>query len=130
VLLPETDVVGGGRDYHQWTSVLRATSALRAYHHVYKGDYTPWGIADFLILNGTFPRSVSYCYRAIKRFLDDMSELYGENSTPQETAGEMVEQLDKLEIEELFQNGLHQFISDAIGTTRRLSHEISKAYHF
>ena len=27
VLLPETDVVGGGRDYHQWTSVLRATSA-------------------------------------------------------------------------------------------------------
>lgn len=44
VLLPETDVVGGGRDYHQWTSVLRATSALRAYHHVYKGDYTPWGL--------------------------------------------------------------------------------------
>ena len=63
VLLPETDVVGGGRDYHQWTSVLRATSALRAYHHVYKGDYSPWGIADFLILNAIFPRSVSYCYQ-------------------------------------------------------------------
>ena len=59
VLLPETDVVGGGRDYHQWTSVLRATSALRAYHHVYKGDYTPWGIADFLILNDIFPRSTA-----------------------------------------------------------------------
>jgi uncharacterized alpha-E superfamily protein len=41
VLLPETDVVGGGRDFHQWTSVLRATSAVRAYHHVYRGDYTP-----------------------------------------------------------------------------------------
>ena len=74
VLLPETDVVGGGRDYHQWTSVLRATSALRAYHHVYKGDYTPWGIADFLILNATFPRSIAYCYRSIKRFLDDLAE--------------------------------------------------------
>lgn len=130
VLLPETDVVGGGRDYHQWTSVLRATSALRAYHHVYKGDYTPWGIADFLILNGTFPRSVSYCYRSIKRFLDDLADLYGEKSLPQEVAGEMVAQLDQLEIEEMFQNGLHQFISDAIGTTRQLSFEISKAYHF
>ncbi len=130
VLLPETDVVGGGRDYHQWTSVLRATSALRAYHHVYKGDYTPWGIADFLILNATFPRSVAYCYRAIKRFLDDLGELYGEGSAPQSIAAEMVGRLDTLEIEELFQRGLHQFIADAIGTTRQLSGEISKAYHF
>lgn len=130
VLLPETDVVGGGRDYHQWTSVLRATSALRAYHHVYKGDYTPWGIADFLILNGTFPRSVSYCYRSIKRFLDDLAELYGESSAPQSVASEMVERLDQIGIEELFQSGLHEFVSDAITTTRRLSSEISKAYHF
>jgi uncharacterized alpha-E superfamily protein len=130
VLLPETDVVGGGRDYHQWTSVLRATSALRAYHHVYKGDYTPWGIADFLILNDIFPRSVSYCYRSIKRFLDDLAELYGEPSSPQLVANEMVERLDQIGIEELFQNGLHEFVSDAIGKTRRLSSEISKAYHF
>ncbi|OYX46321.1 MAG: hypothetical protein B7Y90_16245 [Alphaproteobacteria bacterium 32-64-14] len=130
VLLPETDVVGGGRDYHQWTSVLRATSALRAYHHVYKGDYTPWGIADFLILNATFPRSVAYCYRQISRFLDDLAELYGETRSPQGVASEMVEQLDKIGIEELFQSGLHEFVSEAITTTRRLSAEISKAYHF
>ncbi|HVY87399.1 MAG TPA: alpha-E domain-containing protein [Hyphomonadaceae bacterium] len=130
VLLPETDVVGGGRDYHQWTSVLRATSALRAYHHVYKGDYTPWGIADFLILNAIFPRSVSYCYRAIRRFLDDLADLYGERQACQATAAEMVALLDGLRIERLFQSGLHEFISDAIGTTRRLSDEISKAYYF
>ena len=110
--------------------MLRATSALRAYHHVYKGDYTPWGIADFLILNDTFPRSVAYCYRSIKRFLDDLAELYGESSGPQGVASEMVDQLDKIGIEELFQNGLHEFVSDAITTTRRLSSEISKAYHF
>ena len=130
VLLPETDVVGGGRDYHQWTSVLRATSALRAYHHVYKGDYTPWGIADFLILNSMFPRSVSYCYRQIKRFLDDLCELYGEKSSPLTVASDMVDRLDQIGIEELFQSGLHEFVSDAITTTRRLSSEISKAYHF
>ena len=130
VLLPETDVVGGGRDYHQWTSVLRATSALRAYHHVYKGDYTPWGIADFLILNTAFPRSVAYCYRSISRFLDDLAELYGEQGSPQAVASQMVEQLDRTGIEELFQHGLHEFVSKAITTTRRLSFEISKAYHF
>lgn len=130
VLLPETDVVGGGRDYHQWTSVLRATSALRAYHHVYKGDYTPWGIADFLILNATFPRSIAFCYRSLKRFLDDIASEYGETSPPQLIASEMVERLNAIGIEELFQSGLHEFVSDAIGTTQRLSMEINKAYHF
>lgn len=130
VLLPETDVVGGGRDYHQWTSVLRATSALRAYHHVYKGDYSPWGIADFLILNATFPRSLNFCYRSIEHCLDELARLYGEARACQETARAMVMRLDGLGIEELFQSGLHEFVSDAIEVTRRLAGEISRAYHF
>src|SRR5262249_40582257 len=130
VLLPETDVVGGGRDYHQWTSVLRATSALRAYHHVYKGDYTPWGIADFLILNATFPRSLHFCYASIDRYLDELGPLYGEAPACQSTAREMVRQLSSFGIEQLFQSGLHEFVSGAIDTTRRLSTEISRAYYF
>lgn len=130
VLLPETDVVGGGRDYHQWTSVLRATSALRAYHHVYKGDYTPWGIADFLILNHQFPRSVAFCFRAIQRYLDDLADLYDERQDCHDTAASVVAQLEEQDIEELFQSGLHEFIAGAVGSTRRLSAEISRAYHF
>lgn len=130
VLLPETDVVGGGRDYHQWTSVLRATSALRAYHHVYKGDYTPWGIADFLILNAIFPRSIHFCYRSVAHYLEELAALYGESHACQRTANSMVERLTALGIEELFQSGLHEFVSEAIDTTRRLSGEISRAYYF
>jgi uncharacterized alpha-E superfamily protein len=130
VLLPETDVVGGGRDYHQWTSVLRATSALRAYHHVYKGDYTPWGIADFLILSRQFPRSVAFCYRSIQRYLADLGELYGERPDCLSIADDMVTQLASTDIRDLFQSGLHEFIADAVASTRRLSAEISRAYHF
>jgi uncharacterized alpha-E superfamily protein len=130
VLLPETDVVGGGRDYHQWTSVLRATSALRAYHHVYKGDYTPWGIADFLVLNAIFPRSIHFCYRSIEHYLDELAQLYGESHPCQAAAREMASKLSGLGIEELFQSGLHEFVSDAIAVTRRLSEEIGRAYHF
>lgn len=128
VLLPETDVVGGGRDYHHWTSVLRATSALRAYHHVYKGDYSPWGIADFLILNAIFPRSVSFCYRTIERFLTELSELYSDDHPCRETAREMVGRFDAISMDGLFQSGLHEFISEGIDVTRRLSGEISQAY--
>jgi uncharacterized alpha-E superfamily protein len=130
VLLPETDVVGGGRDYHQWTSVLRATSALRAYHHVYRDNYTPWGIADFLILNRMFPRSVAFCYHALKRLLGDLAEMHGERRACHDRVDQMVERLDGLGIDELFQAGLHEFIGDAIGRTAEISREISRAYHF
>lgn len=130
VLLPETDVVGGGRDFHQWTSLLRATSAMRAYHHVYRGDYSAWGIAEFLVLNTMFPRSASFCYRELQRCLDDLARLHGERHSCHETVADMVRRLESTDIHSLFQSGLHEFIGDAVKTTNRLSAEISRAYHF
>jgi uncharacterized alpha-E superfamily protein len=131
LLLPETDVVGGGRDFHQWTSVLRATSALRAYHHVNRGDYTPWGIAEFLILNTIFPRSAAYCYRHLDRRLGELAALYdNERLDCHETAANMVRKLDDCDIQTLFQSGMHEFIGEAIQATNRLSSEIARAYHF
>ncbi|MEL6266711.1 MAG: alpha-E domain-containing protein, partial [Pseudomonadota bacterium] len=130
VLLPETDVVGGGRDHHQWTSVLHATSAMRAFHHVYRGDYSPWKIADFMILNRSFPRSVAFCYDQIGEGLDRLARGYGERHPCHATASQMVARLGDAEMGELFQTGLHDFISHAVAHTRRLNSEIYRAYHF
>lgn len=130
VLLPETEVVGGGRDHHQWTSVLNAMSATRAYHHVYKGDYSPWRIADFLILNNQFPRSVAYCYNEVSRYLDILATAYGRRNTAHMLAGQMVAQLADTEMGELFQTGLHEFVTGALDHNAMLSGAISRAYHF
>ncbi|MEO1459820.1 MAG: alpha-E domain-containing protein, partial [Pseudomonadota bacterium] len=130
VLLPETEVVGGGRDHHQWTSVLHATSAMRAFHHVYRGDFSPWKIADFMILNRAFPRSVAFCYDQIGECLDRLARGYGERHACHNTASEMIAALGDAEMGELFENGLHQFITHAVGHTRRLNSEIYRAYHF
>ncbi|MEM7497625.1 MAG: alpha-E domain-containing protein [Pseudomonadota bacterium] len=130
VLLPETEVVGGGRDHHQWTSVLHATSALRAFHHVYRGDYSPWKIADFMILNRSFPRSVAFCYDQIGDCLDRLARGYGERHACHSSASEMISRLDDAEMGELFELGLHDFIIGAVGHTRRLNSEIYRAYHF
>ncbi|MEM6934491.1 MAG: alpha-E domain-containing protein [Pseudomonadota bacterium] len=130
VLLPETDVVGGGRDHHQWTSVLHATSAMRAYHQMYRGDYAPWKIADFLILNRAFPRSVAFCYDQINNSLNRLSEAYEEEHDCHRTVRTMTKNLARREMGELFRDGLHEFIHDGIRATRRLNAEISSAYHF
>jgi uncharacterized alpha-E superfamily protein len=130
VLLPETEVVGGGRDYHQWTSVLHATSALRAYHHVNHDDYTPWGIADLLVLNPIFPRSVRFCFSAMSRTLDDLECDYRVRHDCHITAAGMAARLSNCSIQSLFQSGLHEFIGQAVETTNTLNLQISRAYHF
>ncbi|MEO1613680.1 MAG: alpha-E domain-containing protein, partial [Pseudomonadota bacterium] len=130
VLLPETDVVGGGRDHHQWTSVLHAMSAVRSYHHVYRGDFSPWKIADFLILNQQFPRSVAACWNEIHRHLDLMAMAYGTRTEANMQIGSMVAWLTDAEMGEIFQTGLHEFATEAIGENAKLSTAIARAYHF
>ena len=49
VLLPRVDFVGSGLDNYQWTTLLRAMGAQRAFHWAYGGDVTAAKIADFLI---------------------------------------------------------------------------------
>lgn len=128
VLLPETEVVGGGRDHYQWTSVLHATSALRAYHHVYSGDYSPGTIADFLILNRLFPRSVAFSYVEIGQCLGALAEGYGERHDCHATAAGMIDDLGRLGMGEIFRIGLHEFVLGSIGRTHRLGTEIYRAY--
>ncbi len=128
VLLPETEVVGGGRDHYQWTSVLYATSAVRAYHHVYRGNYSPGRIADFLILNRAFPRSVAFCYHEIGQVLDTLAQGHGEVHDCNQTAARMIEDLGSLQMGQIFRIGLHEFVLEAIGRTDRLGAEIYGAY--
>jgi uncharacterized alpha-E superfamily protein len=51
VLLPRVDFVGSGLDNYQWTTLLRAMGAHRAFHWAYGGEVTAGKIAHFLILN-------------------------------------------------------------------------------
>jgi uncharacterized alpha-E superfamily protein len=131
VLLPETAVIGGVRDHYQWTSVLHALSASRAYHHVYGGgDYSPWKIADLLVLNPQFPRSVSFCFRQIDWHLGRLAKAHGVRNTVHDTARAMLADLRAHESGEIFEEGLHEFVQNALVVTNRLAREIALAYHF
>lgn len=130
VLLPETEVIGGGRDHHQWTSVLHANSAIRSYHHVYGADFTPWKIADFLILNEAFPRSLKFSYARIGESLERLSRRYGQRHECHKLTNEMIANLSDLEMGEIFSMGLHDFVTETLDLNARLSREIGRAYYF
>lgn len=130
VLLPSTDMVGGGVDNVQWESILRSVSAHRSYRWVYKDSYRAWRIADYLILNRSMPRSLRACYGEITTSLQDLADLYGENVPCCQSAKETLGLLESSEIDTVFQSGLHEFLVDFIGRNNRLGAAISEAYHF
>jgi uncharacterized alpha-E superfamily protein len=130
VLLPETDVVGGGRDHYQWTSVLHALSGSRAYHHVYGAVHTPWQITDFLMVNRTFPRSVTFCVDQMGWHLGLLARDYGGAERCRATLGELSDLLAAGGDGALFQRGLHESVQQCLALNNRLASEIAEAYHF
>jgi uncharacterized alpha-E superfamily protein len=128
VLLPPTESVGGSLDYFQWTAILRAVSALTAYHWVYKESLKPWLVADLLTLNVQMPRSLASCYENLSRSLDQLSDVYGRQGPAQRLVRVTQSRLQNLSIDEVFQSGLHDFVTDFITDNNNLTSAIAEQY--
>jgi len=130
VLLPETGLALDTRDRYRWISLLHATSAVRAYHYVCRGDFSPSKIAHFMILNPDFPCSLAFCYGGVRAALDRLAERYAMRHDCHATIAEAVRELQDRDMEDIFDEGLHDFLLRAIRLNARLSDELSRAYHF
>jgi uncharacterized alpha-E superfamily protein len=130
ILLPESETIGGSLDYFQWASILRAVSALNAYHWVYRSSLKPWLIADLLILRTEMPRSLISCYENIVRFLDSIGQTYGQKGTAQVQAHQVMTRLLKTTTKEIFQSGLHEFVTAFVEDNTRLGATICQQYLF
>ena len=128
MLLPEKEHVGGPLDYYQWTSILRSVSALTAYHWVYKESVKPWLIADLLILKDEMPRSLASCYGNLVNNLDYIAQAYGRQGPAQRQARATRTKLQNSRMEEIFQQGLHEFIGEFIAANNKLGSAITEQY--
>lgn len=130
VLLPRVEFVGSGLDNYQWQVILRALSAHRAFHWAYGGDITAGKVADFLILNGESPRSLlTSLYEAVWN-LDGLVRRYGDKapSTASVKARQVLEALMARDIEAIFDEGLHEFLTWFIGEISIVSNAVSEDY--
>jgi uncharacterized alpha-E superfamily protein len=128
VLLPQTEMIGGSLDYFQWTAILRAVSALTAYHWIYRESIKPWLIADLLILRVEMPRSLIACYDNIARFLDAIGKGEAEPGQAQAIAHQIVERLEQATTKDIFKVGLHEFITAFVEDNSLLGQTISEQY--
>ena len=130
VLLPSVGQIGSTLDNVQWETILRAVGGLRSYRWLNGGDVSPMGIADFLILDGRMPRSLSFCVGKINSNLSYLERSYGERHACQDLAEQLVGRLSSTSIEAIFESGLHEFILDFLRDLATLATEIETNYRF
>ena len=128
MLLPRADLVNSPIDNIQWTAVLKSASAFemfRKQHH----QITPRGVANFLIFDRHFPRSIQHCVTKSKICLQRINGA-GNGSTrnaAERQVGRLEADLAYGDIDEVITGGMHEYldnlqirlnqINTAIGTT-------------
>lgn len=130
VLLPQSEPVGGGLDYFQWTTVLRTVSALTAYRWVYKESVKPWLVADLLIFNRAMPLSLMACLEDVVWLLDQLAVSRRRRGPANRIASASLRKLAEHDAETLFQSGLHAFLTEFISENNALGTAIAEQYLF
>jgi uncharacterized alpha-E superfamily protein len=128
VLLPRLEFVGSGLDNYQWTTLLRALGAHRAFHWAYGGEVTAAKIAHLLILNPQSPRSLITCVAGMANHLGRIAKAYGRETGAQEVARGMLAELESGSVERIFDEGLHEYLTRFIGESAGLGRAIHEAY--
>lgn len=130
VLLPSPAWVGSSLDNAQWETILRSVAGERAYHWLNAGALDSLGIAQFILLDERFPRSLAFCYDQIGRNMDDLAREHGSRTAAHDLWDVTSQRLEQAGIEQIFEQGLHNFIGDFIGANQDLADAITAAYRF
>jgi uncharacterized alpha-E superfamily protein len=114
ILLPSVRDVGTTLDELQWMALLKSASAYEMYRKQGQHRITPQEVAEFLLLNMEFPRSVRHCLLRAERSLHHITGTpLGSWRTPVERAmGRLRSDLDYITIDDIVQRGLHEFLDD------------------
>lgn len=126
LLLPSEEEVGGAVDYYEWSAVLRSVSAFQAYQKIFSDTIEPWRVAELLVLRRDMPRSLHACFDEITPILDQLSG--SRNTECRRLAGELHARLRYGKMQYIFQNGLHEFLSDFIESNNKLGTEVHKNF--
>jgi uncharacterized alpha-E superfamily protein len=111
ILLPEPNYVGSPFDNIQWAAVLKSASALEMYRMRYH-RIDPMDVAEFLILDRDFPRSIRFCVATAEWALHQItgSPLDSYNNDAERLMGRLSSDLGFAKIDEIRAIGMHEYL--------------------
>lgn len=132
ILLPSVQDVGGAIDLAQWAALLRACSALDAYHWNFVSEITPKNIANLLILSRDFPRSIRFCLEMFDQALHHISKcpLSQYSNDVERCSGKLLSDLNYTTADEIMRMGIHEYLETLQPRIAELGVKLSEAYMF
>lgn len=130
VLLPSLAMVGSSIDNAQWETLLRSVGGDRAYRWLNHGSMDARGIAQFLILGVQFPRSLIFCLNKIMSNVNGLALEYGGETPSHDLVRDRCMALRETSIEQVFEQGLHEFLLQFISDIARIDSAIAADYRF
>ncbi|MDA0239913.1 MAG: alpha-E domain-containing protein [Proteobacteria bacterium] len=128
LLLPDHEEIGGTLDFYQWSAILRAVTANRAYYSLYRGALKPWQIVEMLTLRSEVPRSLVGCLGGVIDYLGRLSDMYGERKESLRIANALYADLAYCRTDDVFKQGLHEFLTDFVRRNNELGEQIQRDY--
>ena len=130
ILLPSLDEVGGPIDNVQWIAVLKSCSAYEAYQRRYVARITPSRVAEFLVLDPSFPRSARFCFDEVSRGLRAVGAEHNEQEESAAEAQALAARrtLESTTMSGIIQFGLHQYLLSLENHCVDISAKISANY--
>jgi len=130
MLLPKPQDINTPIDNAHWSAILKSCSGYEPFHKQRQGFEHGTAIADFLIFDPIFPRSVRrcllYCQEAIfkisgRKRTDDTNE-------PEQKLENLVDWLRLATIDDFVKAGLHESLTQVINTTIEIGDAIHRTY--
>ncbi len=111
ILLPMLTDVGTPFDNIQWAALLKSASALEMYRKRHRA-IAPERVAQFLILDHEFPRSIRWCLGRAQRSLHEITGAPpgAPASLSGQRMGRLLAELMFTTIEEIVRGGLHEYL--------------------
>src|ERR1700736_5551309 len=132
ILLPSGEQIGGNVDTVQWMAVLKSCSALEPYRKHYRGQVLPWKVAEFLVKNQTFPRSIVFCVDSLDYSLHKITGVdrgdFQYRVEAERLSGKLLADLCFVTVDEIFRAGLHEYLDRMQGRLIEITKAIYKEF--
>ena len=110
--------------------VLRSCCSLETYRRLYLADLDAERVAQFLILQRDFPRSIRFCVEQARDALEAIRASNGARtpSGPERILGRLSSQLEYTDINEVLTQGLGKFLQHISASVNEASASLQKTY--
>jgi len=119
-------------DALEWSAILRSCSAWDAYKSIHGAEVNPMLVADFLLLSPDFPRSVRFSANRLNLSLRVISGVPEGRfcNEAEKLAGRLLAEFQFTDINEVFHQGLHQYLDILQLKLNNIGAELFNAYIF